>query len=236
MMEKERRNWKVGWALAHAVCVMVIFSGCHSVSQKTEANKVTLWNGKDFTGWKRVLADSAVKVDDVWKVRDDVLYCAGKPNGYMRTEKKYSNYHLHVEWRWPDKPANSGVFVHLTEPDRVWPSCIECQLQARNAGDIILMNGAGLTVNGVPRQDASKQFVMIAKKAPTSENPPGQWNSYDIYCDGSSLRVVVNGVVQNEGSAATPPIGYIALQSEGGPVEFRNIYIVPAGPSSGSAK
>ncbi len=227
---------KVGWALAQAVLAACVLSGCHSAPQATEAKKVELWNGKDFTGWKRVLADPAVNVDDVWKVRDGVLYCAGKPNGYMRTETKYHDYHLHVEWRWPDKPANSGVFVHLTEPDRVWPSCIECQLQAQHAGDIILMNGAGLTVNGVSRQDSARQFVMIAKTAPTSEKPPGEWNSYDIYCEGGSVRLLVNGVLQNEGTSATPPVGYIALQSEGGPIEFRNVYLVPTTASSASVK
>jgi filamentous hemagglutinin family protein len=225
------KRTRIGAGIAISLAC-VVFSGCHMGSQKAEANKVPLWNGKDFTGWKRVLADPAVNVDDVWKVRDGVLYCAGKPNGYMRTETKYSNYHLHVEWRWPDKPANSGVFVHLSEPDRVWPSCIECQLQAEHAGDLILMNGTGLTVNGTARQNASRQFVSVVKKGASSEKPAGEWNSYDIYCEGSSLRSVVNGVVQNEGANAIPSIGYIALQSEGGPVEFRNVYIVLLGSSS----
>jgi filamentous hemagglutinin family protein len=220
------KRTRIGVVLAVSLACALL-SGCHGASQKAEANRVALWNGKDFTGWKRVLADPAVNVDDVWKVRDGVLHCAGKPNGYMRTESKYSNYQLHVEWRWPDKPANSGVFLHLTEPDRVWPSCLECQLQARSAGDLILMNGTGLTVNGVSRQDASRQFVSIAKKSSSSEKPAGEWNSYDIYCVGGLVRVVVNGVVQNEGAGATPQIGYIALQSEGGPIEFRNVYLVP---------
>ncbi len=229
-----KRTWMgVGWVVSLA-CVLL--SGCHTASKRTEANSISLWNGKDLGGWKRVLAKPAATGEDIWQVRDGVIYCSGRTNGYLRTEKKYGNYRLHVEWRWPDKPANSGVFVHLTEPDRVWPSCIECQLQAGSAGDFILMNGTGLSVNGVPRQDAAKQFVMIAKKAPSSEKSPGQWNSYDIYCEGSSLRCVVNGVVQNEGTAATPQIGYIALQSEGGPIEFRNVYIVPLISPSGSTK
>jgi hypothetical protein len=229
MMETQHKNWSVGWVLAHAVLfTFVVVSGCHGGLWGTATNRTELWNGKDFAGWKRVVGKPLVDVDTIWQVRDGVIYCTGLTNGYMRTQKKYHNYHLHVEWRWPDKPANSGVFIHVSDPDRVWPSCIECQLQAGNAGDFILMNGAGLTVNGVPRQEASKQFVMIAKKAPTSEKPPGDWNSYDIYCAGSSVRAVVNGIVQNEGTNAAPPVGYIALQSEGGPIEFRNIYLVPA--------
>lgn len=208
--------------------MLLVLAGCHDGLRSPWAAKTSLWNGKDFTGWKRVLANPAADVNEIWRVRDGVLCCSGRTNGYMRTEKKYSDYHLHVEWRWPGKPANSGVFIHISDPDRVWPSCIECQLQADHAGDFVLMNGAGLTVNGVAHQEASRQFVMIAKKAPTSERPVGQWNSYDIYCKGSAVRSLVNGVPQNEGTNAAPPLGYIALQSEGGPIEFRNIYLVPA--------
>jgi hypothetical protein len=219
------KRTRIGVGIAISLAC-VFFSGCHTASQKAEANKVPLWNGRDFTGWKRVLADPAVNVDDVWKVRDGVLYCAGKPNGYMRTETKYSNYRLHVEWRWPETPANSGVFVFVGDPDRVWPTCIECQLQAGNAGQFVLMNGAALTVDGVNRQNQSRPFVGIAKKAPSSEKPAGQWNSYDITCQNGSVRLLVNDVLQNEGTAASPQDGYIALQSEGGPIEFRNVYIV----------
>jgi hypothetical protein len=48
----------------------------------------------------------------------------------MRTEKSYSDYKLHVEWRWPGEATNSGVFVHGQEPDAIWLKCIECQLMA----------------------------------------------------------------------------------------------------------
>jgi len=156
-----------------------------------------------------------------------VIYCKGEPFGYLRTEKRYSNYHLHVEWRWPEKPTNSGVLLHMTGPDTVWPECIEVQLKAGNAGDFVLMNGAGLTVDGTDRKDPARQFVVIPKRAATSENPAGQWNSYDIYCRGDSIRCYVNDVLQNEGTNASPMSGYIGLQSEGSPIEFRNIYIVP---------
>ena len=40
--------------------------------------------------------------------------------------------------------------------------------------------------------------------------------------------LVLNGVLQNEGTDATLRAGWICLQSEGSPIEFRNIYIVPA--------
>ncbi len=200
--------------------------GCHhSPAGKSRGKKTVLWNGKDFTGWTRVVADSLVDVNDVWRIRDGNLDCAGIPNGYIRTTNSYSNYHLHVEWRWPDKPTNSGVLLHANGADGIWPVCIECQLKAGSAGDLVLINGTGITVDGVDRTNTARQFVVIEKKQPTSERPAGQWNSYDIYCKGDSIRCLVNDTLQNEGTRASVTFGWIGLQSEGSPIEFRNIYI-----------
>ncbi len=202
--------------------------GCQSVSGGTSpGKKVVLFNGEDFSGWERFVADASVDVDQVWRVRDGLLYCAGQPNGYIRTANQYDNYHLHIEWRWPANPTNSGVLLHAQGPDRVWPACIECQLKAGNAGDFVLIGGTGLTVDGTDRRNLERQFVSIAKKQPTTERPGGQWNTYDIHCDGDSIRCFVNGVVQNEGTGASVTSGWICLQSEGSPIEFRNIYLLP---------
>ncbi|MHC4213792.1 MAG: 3-keto-disaccharide hydrolase [Planctomycetota bacterium] len=113
-----------------AVCAMLVSSGCSS--------KTRLWNGKDFSGWKLHVDDKTVDVDSVWSVTDGVIHCKGVPNGYIRTLKDYSNYKLHLEWRWAEKPTNSGVLLHASGPDKVWPKCIESQLQAGNAGDFVL--------------------------------------------------------------------------------------------------
>jgi hypothetical protein len=190
-------------------------------------HKIMLWNGKDFSGWRLYVADESLNVNDIWSARDGVIHCKGKPNGYMRTKDKYANYRLHLEWRWPEEPANSGVLLHAFGEDQVWPKCIECQLKSGSAGDFVLMNGAGLTVDGKDMQNAEKQFVVIQKKKQSSEKPAGQWNTYEIYCENDTIRCYVNGVLQNEGTAATITAGWICLQSEGGPIEFRNIYIEP---------
>ena len=73
---------------------------------------------------------------------------------------------------------------HAQGPEQVWPVCIECQLKAGNAGDFVLIGGPGITVDGIDRQNVDKQFVVVDKKAATSEKPAGQWNSYDIHCKG----------------------------------------------------
>ena len=56
------------------------------------------------------------------------------------------------------------------------------------------------------------------------ERPAGEWNCAEIVCVGDHIAVCVNGVLQNECTGSVRS-GYIALQSEGGPVEFRNIWL-----------
>mgnify|MGYP001048682792 CR=1 FL=1 len=202
------------------------FSGCQQ-GVSGPGQKIMLWNGKDFTGWKLYLPDQDADVSEVWSVRDGVVHCKGRPNGYMRTKDKYANYRLHLEWRWPDEPTNSGVLLHASGEDQVWPKCIECQLKAGSAGDFVLMGGAGITVDGKNMQNPEKRFVVIPKKQQSSEKPAGRWNTYEISCDKGAIRCYVNGVLQNEGTGATITAGWICLQSEGGPIEFRNIYIEP---------
>ena len=207
--------------------------GCQDVKQMTgigviqPGKKMMLFNGKDFNGLERFIPDPAVNVDDVWQVKDGVIHCKGKPNGFIRTESDYADYHLHLEWHWVDEPNNSGVLLHSTGPDKVWPKCIEAQLKVGNAGDFVLIGGSGIVKYGQMIQDTSKQFVSIKKRRPSTEQPPGLWNVYDIYCIKDKIILYVNGMLQNEGTKATETSGKICLQSEGSPIEFRNIYVAP---------
>jgi len=217
-------------ALSVLIIILSALMGCQGMAGPTEPiERIMLFNGKDMTGWKLFTPDKDADVNKIWSVRDGVIRCEGKPNGYMRTKAAYKNYKMHLEWRWPDEPSNSGVLLHSSGEDKVWPRCIECQLKGGNAGDFVLINGTGITVDGRNRQDVNKQFVVIAKKQQSSERPAGKWNRYDIFCDEDVIRCYVNGVLQNAGTMATDTSGWICLQSEGGPIEFRNIYIEPLG-------
>ncbi|MGA2245782.1 MAG: DUF1080 domain-containing protein [Verrucomicrobiota bacterium] len=183
----------------------------------TPATKIELFDGRTLSGWTFVSAGTNAPAAEIWSVTNRVILCQGKPNGYARTLKMYRNYQLHVEWRWPSGPGNSGVFLHLNPPDKVWPLCFEAQLLAGSAGEVRLNGGSELssltdpTVKSVPRQQ------------PSSEKPAGEWNSYDIVCRGHTITVRVNGVLQNAVSGTSVDAGSIGLQAEGAPVEFRNI-------------
>ena len=54
----------------------------------------------------------------------------------------------------------------------------------------------------------------------------GEWNSADIICEGHLIRVFINGVLKNDAHYVGTE-GHIAIQSEGGPLEVRNVYVKP---------
>jgi hypothetical protein len=196
--------------LAAIVLPIYFLAGCGF------SGRQMLFNGTDFDGWKLYVEDPELDVSEVWSVKDGVVRCEGEPYGYMRTTKAYTDYKLHVEWRWPEEPVNSGVLLHASEPDKIWIRSVEAQLATGNAGDFILIGeGIGLTVDGTRYQDDDEPYIGIEKMHESTEKEPGEWNSYDIICNGDSITLYVNGKLQNEGIGASRERGYICLQSEG---------------------
>jgi len=212
-------------ALSAASLWIVPVTATEGAALVVPKEKITLWNGTDFAGWKRFLPDASKDVDDTWSVGDGVLRCTGRPAGYMRTETPYADYHLHVEWRWPERPGNNGVLVHMSGPDVVWPRSLECQLAAGNAGDFWVIGGFEHAehAGGGPRVKGRRTI----KLHESSEKPPGQWNQYDILCKDDWVVVLVNGVLQNVATECSDRSGRICLQSEGAPIEYRNLWLEP---------
>ena len=63
----------------------------------------------------------------------------------------------------------------------------------------------------------------------SSEKPAGEWNVLEITCNNDNLEINLNGVLQNKATALTASSGAICLQSEGGPMQFRNISLESLG-------
>jgi hypothetical protein len=194
------------------------------------ADAVILWNGHDLTGWSVFLKDASVNPDTVWSAADGILNLTGQPYGYVRSQQAFASYYLHVEWRYPagaPANANSGVFIHVHDANAIWPSGIECQLKTGEAGMLIATN---VDIPAAPLIAKKKRLKTLA---PQAEKPFGQWNAYDIFCRGATVDVYVNGVLANHAEAITyasgsPDLsGSVALQLEGTPIQFRNVWLEP---------
>ena len=178
-----------------------------------------LFNGKDLTGWTfHVQADSTATAEDVFGVKDGVITIAGQPFGYMITDRSFSDYKLHLEWRWPGEPSNSGIFLHAEPIDAVWPRCAEVNLMNGRAGDMIASGGSAF--------EELKEGRFLRSTVESAEKPAGECNTAEIVCKGNFIQAYVNGVLMNEAHFDRSE-GPVALQSEGGPLEIRNVFITP---------
>ncbi|MBI5382549.1 MAG: PmoA family protein [Opitutae bacterium] len=203
----------------------VVILGCLlavSLRALAAAAPVELWNGRDFAGWS-FHAEPGAKLDpaSLWSVRAGAIHCTGVEKGYIRTAQEFADFHLRVESRWPEQAGNSGVFVRVGAADQFWPRSFECQLKAGSAGDIICMGGARTAEQPAPTQRR------VPRRGEMAELPPGGWNVYDIFCWKNTITVYVNGTLQNRITDCSELRGAIALQSEGAPVEFRNVTVRP---------
>jgi Domain of Unknown Function (DUF1080) len=182
-------------------------------------NRVELFNGKDFAGWTFFMRSNSAP-ENTWSITNGLIHCAGKPNGFMRTEKSYSNYVCTVEWRFL-KPGNTGVLVDMQLPDNVWPQCVECQGMHDHQGDFWLWGGA------TPKEPVNNGRNGVKMPNPSAENPVGEWNTYQTVCRGDTVEIIVNAKSMNKITGLNLSSGFIGLQSEGAEFEVRKVYLEP---------
>jgi Domain of Unknown Function (DUF1080) len=186
-------------------------------------DRIELFNGKDFTGWT-FFSRSNADLAQTWTVTNSVIHCTGQPFGYARTEKSYRDYKLTVEWRFvkvAPKADNSGIFLHINPPDKIFPACIEVQGQHGRQGDL-RMNG-GATAKG---HDTTETKNCDAQ-APSNEKPVGEWNVVEVECSGGGIKLWTNGKLINDISGCSTSSGAIGIQSEGGEIEVRKMFLEP---------
>ncbi len=189
-------------------------------------NREYIFNSENLDGWEIYIEDESVKPEEFFYVNDGMMETTGVPLGYIRTEKEFKNYRLHVEWRYPEKPTNSGVFMHVTGPDLIWVGHYQGQLKHENAGDFIVHGvGRSATLNDTVYTSTEEKKPLIPKMQPGNENPAGQWNSYDITCKADTIELRVNGLLQNMATNCSVTKGGIGFQAEGSKIQFRNLWV-----------
>jgi hypothetical protein len=187
-------------------------------------NFTPLFNGRDLAGWVNVNC-----APETWAATNGLIYCTGAPIGELRTERMYQNFVLELEWRHLKPKGNAGVFVWadaLTARGQPFIRGVEVQVLDgqegpghTSDGDIFPIHGAKMTpFNG---RGGDRAFPTEKRMKPSPE-----WNHYRIECVDGAISLAVNGKVVTRGTNATPRKGYICLESEGSPAEFRNLRIM----------
>jgi len=198
---------------------------------------VPLFNGHDLKGW--VNANCA---PETWSVRDGMIHCTGHPTGAMRTARQYENFIIEVDWRFLDVGGNSGVFIWgtpISAPAVPFLRGIEVQVldngfnvPGKNQwytthGDVFPIHGATMKPFGRHNGDRSFPSEERSKSSP-------EWNHYRVVCTNGVIRLHVNGKEVSGGEECNYRKGYLALESEGAQVEFKNVRIKEL-PSSGAS-
>jgi hypothetical protein len=268
-LSETRQSSSIVRALCACLVAALGTAGCAAKQgSSTEARWISLFNGKDLTGWTPKFAgsDLGVNYKDTFRVQDGLLTVAydryEKFNGefgHLFYKDSFSHYRLRVEYRFVGEQTaggpgwafrNSGAMIHCQRPatmtkDQSFPVCIEVQLLGGNGTDErstgnLCTPGTHVVMKG--------QLVTQHCINSTSKTYHGdQWVTAEVEVHGNRLiRHIINGEVVLEygepqlddtdadaqkllkaGADRMVGEGYIALQAESHPVQFRKVELLP---------
>jgi 3-keto-disaccharide hydrolase len=199
-------------------------------------------------GWRVLDEDDFAGVNglpDTWTWKAGWLTTTGQPIGVMRTREKFTNFELVVEWRHLRAGGNSGVFAWVPDealaglkPDALPEWGIEVQMldhafreqyerQSGKKGDWFTTNGDIFAVGKSKLRPFPPLSPDGSRSFPRRELGRGtpEWNHYYVRAINGELRLWVNGEEVSGGNGAEPRSGYLCLEAEGSPVEFRMIRV-----------
>ena len=212
---------------------LLVIAANGATSAVAEEEFVTLFNGRDLTGWINPPGSH-------WAVEDGVIALHRDPDSkehnqvYLWTEEEYGDFVLELEFKIPER-ANSGIFLRTADINDPVYTGLEIQV-ANSYGRTSLTRGG----------TAGAVYDCLAPTA----NPvrkPGEWNRCRITCQGHLLKVELNArqIIDMDLDQWTEPhrnpdgsknkfgtaikdfarVGRIGLQDHGLPVWYRNVRI-----------
>jgi hypothetical protein len=219
---------------------------------------VSLFNGRDLTGWKIPAGDNGH-----WRVVDGVIdydaesEAAGDKS--LWSAREFGDFVLRAEWRIKSTPyVNPSVpIIRFDGTHKKDAAGKEIRIAVPDSDSGIYLRGsskAQVNIWGWPtgsgevygyRTDASMPAAVRAGVTPkrNADRDIGAWNSFEITMRGSRLTVVLNGeeVISDAELPGVAARGPIALQHHGEKkngvwvqppslVQFRNISIKVIGP------
>ncbi|MDX2036717.1 MAG: DUF1080 domain-containing protein [Isosphaeraceae bacterium] len=199
-------------------------------------------------GWRPLGKDDFTQANldpDTWTWRaDGVAHCTGKPVGVIRSVKPFTNFELVAEWRHLQSGGNSGIFLWADKKSidslkrNGLPQGIEVQVldhgyaeqyekQTKKKPDWFTTHGDVFPV-GAYKMTPFPPVAPDGRRSFPRKNLSlgvGKWNHYYVRAINGEVRLWVNGEEVSGGTGIEPRSGYLCLESEGAPVEFRNLRI-----------
>lgn len=178
------------------------------------AQKTTLFNGKDLTGWN-------IHGTELWYVEDGLLFCESGPEekyGYLSTKKFYDDFILTLEFK-QEANGNSGVFFRSTlEGTKISGWQVEVAPPGNDSGGIYESYGRGWLIKPDPEKDKALKM--------------GDWNRMKIKVVGDKVTTWLNGtqMISFTDEKIGLGKGSIALQIHDGggiKVRWRNLKVKP---------
>ncbi len=215
---------------------------------QTQAPLVRAFIDEEAPGWHTLTSEDFAKVnsaENTWAWKDGVLHCTGQPVSVMRTARQFTNFEMVVEWMHEKSAGNSGVFLWAT-PESIeklttagkpgLPAGIEVQVLDHGYTEKVRAQGGktdwfGTNGDVFPVRVKLKPFPPLSPDGSRSfprkhlAKGFGEWNHYYIRAINGEVRLWVNGEEVSGGNGADPATGYLCLESEGSPIQFRKLRI-----------
>jgi hypothetical protein len=216
---------KSGTVCALVLCLLSISLSAQAAGPKpSDEGWVSLFNGSNFEGWYTYLDESGKNKDPkgVFKIENGMIHIVDFPkdngkadDGYLATDREFSNVRIHVEYKWGPRrfsegKRNSGLLYLAVGADTIYPTSIECQIEETDVGDMWLVNGAAATAffiaPTVPIFDddmGTGTFVRSNLGQSTRVLKSGDfenrddWNTVEVVIDGNITTHLINGRIVN---------------------------------------
>ncbi len=233
--------------LVSSCLAVVVFTGTARVRAE-EASAPKAFIDGEGPGWVALGEKDFANVNcepETWTWKDGGVHCTGKPVGVIKSVKPYKNLEMVAQWRHLSSGGNSGIFLWASEealtnlkPGSLPPGGIEVQVLDHGYAEQYEKSQGKkpdwFTTHGDVFPVGKSDMKPFAPAAPGGKRSfprknlskgKGEWNHYYIRAVNGEVRLWVNGEEVSGGTDCTPNSGFLCLESEGAPVEFKGLKI-----------
>ena len=226
--------------------MMSLTSVAQEPSSESQKRPAALIDGNG-PGWQKLTFEDFVNVNckpDTWSQKDGIIVCKGNCNGGLRTQEPYTNFEMVMQWKHLRRSGNSGVFIWSPKKvlDQLQPGALPqgIEIQILDHGyaedwkkskgqnpDWFTTHGDVFPVGAADMQPFLPAAPNGKRSFPSADHSKGvgEWNHYYVRAINGEVRLWVNGIEVSGGTACQPDTGFIVLEAEGAPIEFKDICV-----------